>query len=581
MFACLYIPNFAAEALIRSDATLLRERPLAVMDGLPPLVHVVAINECARQAGIALGMTKLQAAALDSLQMRQRSRAQEVATHRALLDCAFAFSPKVEDTADDTVLLEIDGLERVFGPPAKLAQALAKRATSLGVKCTVAVAANLEAAMHAARGFAGVTVIAAGEEAQRLGELPIHVLLREPLAVGLWPLAETVIKNSKCKIQNSGELQGTFDRWGVRTFGALALLPPVAVAERLGQVGVTLQKLARGEGLRALNVAEPPLTFEEALELEYPVETLEPLAFLLNRMLEQLCARLEARALATNELRLTLELEDNADKVIDSPQRREDTEKTIQNSKFKIQNSPARKNHNSEIANHKSDDRFRASAVQQFRTSLQLPVPVRDSKIFLKLLQLELAAHPPSAPVIKISLRAEAARPQQAQHGLFTPIEPQPERLELMLARIAGIVGRERVGSAELQDSYRQDAFCMVRFSLPRHESAKRIQNSKFKSQNSLANSAFGRRVFRPPREAKVELRGGIPRHVMCSGEHGPRGPVTWAAGPWRSSGEWWNHRNDPNAAWQREEWDVEIAGGVYRLVQSEKEEWSVDGTYD
>ena len=131
MFACLYIPNFAAETLMRADASLLRERPFAVLDGSPPLVRVVARNDCARHAGIELGMTKLQAAALDSLQIRQRSRAQEVATHRALLDCACAFSPKVEDTSDDTVLLEIDGLERVFGPPARLARALAERAAAL------------------------------------------------------------------------------------------------------------------------------------------------------------------------------------------------------------------------------------------------------------------------------------------------------------------------------------------------------------------------------------------------------------------------------------------------------------------
>ena len=498
MFACLYIPNFAAEALMRSDATLRRERPLAVMDGSPPLVHVVAMNECARQAGIALGMTKLQAAALSNLQMRQRSRAQEAAAHRALLDCAYAFSPKVEDTADDTALLDIDGLERVFGPPTKLAQALAERAASLGVKGNVALAANLEAAIHAARGFAGVTVIAGGKEAQRLGELPIHVLLQKPLAFGRWSLAEARIQNAKCKMQNSAELQESFNRWGVRTFRALALLPPVAVAERLGQVGVTLQKLARGEGLRALNVAEPLLTFEEAMELEYPVETLEPLAFLLNHMLEQLCARLEARALAANELRLRLELENNEDRFIDSTPKCGDSE-TLLTFDFRLLNGRKNNSKNSLIQKSKNkshkllptteDRRPTASVVH--RTSLQFPTPMRDTKVFLKLVQLSLAAHPPSAPVIKIFLQAEAARPQQAQHGLFTPLEPQPERLELMLARIAGIVGRERVGSAELDDSRRADAFRMVRFnsgSPRRHRDTEQIQNSKPKMQNSSAN---------------------------------------------------------------------------------------------
>jgi hypothetical protein len=43
--------------------------------------------------------------------------------------------------------------------------------------------------------------------------------------------------------------------------------------------------------------------------LEYPIVLLEPLAFLLNRLLEQICARLASRALNTQELRLTLELQ--------------------------------------------------------------------------------------------------------------------------------------------------------------------------------------------------------------------------------------------------------------------------------
>src|SRR5207248_1338336 len=101
-------------------------------------------------------------------------------------------------------------------------------------------------------------------------------------------------------------------------FRALALLPSVAVAERLGQQGITLQKLARGEGLRTLAPTEPPLKFEEALELEYPMDTLEPLAFILNRLLEQLCTRLEARSLATNGQRLALEHEDVADQESES-----------------------------------------------------------------------------------------------------------------------------------------------------------------------------------------------------------------------------------------------------------------------
>ena len=101
----------------------------------------------------------------------------------------------------------------------------------------------------------------------------------------------------------------TFSRWGIRKLRDLAALPDIALSERLGQAGIHLQKLARGATSRTLVPVDAPLIFEEVIELEYPLVLLEPLAFLLGRLLEQLCARLEARALATQELRLCLELE--------------------------------------------------------------------------------------------------------------------------------------------------------------------------------------------------------------------------------------------------------------------------------
>ncbi|MBV8205800.1 MAG: DNA polymerase Y family protein [Acidobacteria bacterium] len=526
MFACLYIPNFPAEALLRADATLLRERPLAVMEGAPPLVHVMAINPPAGSAGIHVGMTRLQAAALETLQMRMRSHREEQAAHSALVDCACAFSPKIEETSSDTVLIEVGGLERVFGDPARIAQMLAQRAASLELHCRVAVAGNPEAAMHAARGFPGITVIPAGEEAQRLGELSLGILLQEPTALSRRPSPDS---------RAAQELLETFDRWGIRTFHALASLPEVALAERLGRRGIDLQRLARGQSLNDICATEAPLVFEEFLELEYPIETLEPLAFVLNRMLEQLCARLEARALAAIELQLRLELELN----------------------------PAA-----------------GSADPVY--ALRLPVPMRDARIFLRLLQLELGANPPGAPVAKVLLRAEPALPQPAQHGLFMPLQPQPERLELMLARIAGIVGRDRVGAAFLLDSYHPQAFRLQKFGStpgPDEPSSARTANGDGKCFAALAQ-----RIFRPPRPAEVKLRNGVPQWVHCVGEQ-PHGHVTWAAGPWRSSGEWWNPHpgasSVPGAAWQREEWDVEIAGGLYRLVHCDGKHWAVDATYD
>src|SRR5438105_1285828 len=177
MFACLYVPNFAVEAVMRSESAPLREHPVAVLDGTPPLMRVVAVNARARQAGIEIGMTKLQAEALPGLVLRRRSLLQEATAHAALVDCCCVFSPRIEETADDTILLDIAGLERIFGSPATIARELAQRAAEVGMEANVAAAANIDTAIHAARGFSGVNVIAPGEEAERLGSLPIEVLV--------------------------------------------------------------------------------------------------------------------------------------------------------------------------------------------------------------------------------------------------------------------------------------------------------------------------------------------------------------------------------------------------------------------
>src|ERR1700756_1966766 len=111
MFACIHIPDFPVEAIVRNES-LLRERAVAILEGKPPLTRVVALNEKARLLGLEAGMTKLQAAvfaeapAKDGIPqrgshisspnlalLRQRSPEQESTAHAALLDVAHAFSP--------------------------------------------------------------------------------------------------------------------------------------------------------------------------------------------------------------------------------------------------------------------------------------------------------------------------------------------------------------------------------------------------------------------------------------------------------------------------------------------------------
>ncbi|MGE5487461.1 MAG: hypothetical protein ACM3ZB_06540 [bacterium] len=456
-----------------------------------------------------------------------------------LVECAADFSPRIEITAADTVTLDISGLAHLFGSIDNIAQALARRAAEAmcgpepdpaapapgergahssreaapgaaartGVSAPqkplsvpdrtgssdirVAVASNPDAAVHAARGIAGVTVIAPGDEARTLGPLPIAVL--DP----------------------SEQLAETLARWGIRTLEELAALPEAGVTERLGPEGALLHKLARGAGDRPLVPPQSATVFEDALDLEHPITLLEPLAFLLSRMLNALCAKLGSHGLAAHEVRLTLKLE----------------------------NAPPHER------------------------VLRLPYPMRDAKAFLKLITLDLEMHPPAGPILALALAMEPVNPRVVQHGLFVPLAPEPQKLELTLARIAKIAGEGNAGAAEIPDTHRPGAFRMKRFAPPPADARPK--------HAPPANPRAAARVFRPALRAAIDAPGGRPSRIQA---RGIRGVVVASAGPWRTSGDWW--RED---AWSRDEWDIALGNGaLYRIYRDRASgEWFIEAAYD
>jgi protein ImuB len=539
-FASIHVPNFLVQAAVRAEPQL-RARAVALVDGAPPIWNVVAANEAASQAGIELGMAKSQAAQFCAVEIRQRSRLQEKSAHAALLDLGASVSPRMEDTAPDTILLDIAGLTSLFGSEENIARQLMRHASSLGLIAHVAVSSNLEVALHAARGFSGITLIPPGEEAQRLGELPVHALLP------------------------SAEILETLERWGVRNCAALAALPLLQLSERLGQEGVHLHELARCASLRSIVLAAPGVPFEEEMALDFAVAELEPLAFLLGRLLDQLCARLEARALAACAIRLRFDLENSFEKD------------------FQV-----------------LDDKSPRLAAKTYEKVLGLPVPMRNSKMLLKLLRLQLQADPPHASIVKIILCAEPSRPRAAQGGLFLPSCPDPEKLELTIGRLANLVGNANIGSPELVDTHRPGEFRMKRFVPASDESkifhkngiapAAHICQENHTSNQSRAATAF--RIFRPEVQAKVELQDGYPARIYF---RGMRGNIVAASGPWCTSGDWW--RED---TWQQDEWEVDIRfdssvssrnertpnsraqDGLYRIYyDSIRAAWFARGRYD
>jgi protein ImuB len=500
-FAAIHVANFMVQAVLRAEVDL-REKAVAVVDGTAPLANVmggvVAANEAAWRAGIQLGMAQPQAQ-LCGVEIRRRSQAQEKAAHAALLDLGWSMSPRVEDHAQDTILADLAGLNSLFGAEENIAREFARRAAELRLRVHVAVSVNLEVAVHAARGFAGITVILEGEEARYLSGLPVQTLA---------PSAEAL---------------ETLKRWGIRTCAALGALPVLELSERLGQEGVRLQELARGAHARSLVLAEPAEILEEEMELDDAVEDLEPLSFVLGRLLDQVCARLATRALSATAIRVRFDLGDVFEQE--------------------------------EQVRGKNAVTVATAAAKTCEKVLNLPVPMRDSKMLLKLLRLQLQADPPPGSIVKITLGADPARPRTTQHGLFVPNSPDPEKLELTVARLAKLVGGANIGSPELTDTHRPGEFRMNKFfAQPNETRARGKASKKFASGGEAVarRPATGCRIFRPRLAARVELREGRPTKICFRGLY--RRVVT-ASGPWKISGDWW--RGD---AWQQEEWDLEIA---------------------
>jgi protein ImuB len=208
-----------------------------------------------------------------------------------------------------------------------------------------------------------------------------------------------------------------------------------------------------------------------------------------------------------------------------------------------------------------------------------------DPKLFLKLLQLDLNAHPPGAPIVKIHLAAEPTRQRSAQGGLFQPPSPEPEKLELTLARIAGVVGENKVGAIELLDTHHPEGFRIRRFVSAGGARALPPAESRGDDTGEDQSPLTALRRFRPPLRAEVTLENGQPARVLCRKEE-VKGNVLWKAGPWRSSGDWWDRE-----PWSRDEWDIALESNpakkgeslaLYRLVHDRLSGgWFVEGTYD
>jgi hypothetical protein len=428
------------------------------------------------------------------------------------------FSPRIQRYGADAVVLDVSGLGHLLGPPQAIGEELARASQEKDPRASafredprasafredprasafredprpsafredphssafrIAIAPSQTAALLLTLSDAALTVVAA-DESTALAPLPLQCLQQHVAAVQ----GTAVFRRNREK-----EIEDQFAvlrRWGLNTLGDLAALPAPDLSARMGQAG-----LARGRDPGPL-VPDPGVTrFIERIELEWPIDALEPLSFVLARLLDPLSSALERAGRAAAAIRLHLRLVDRT------------THERV----------------------------------------LQLPAAMRDPRVLRTLLLLDLESHAPPAAVDIVTIEADPAPGRVIQYSLLERALPSTETLATLMARLGALIGESRCGSPRVSDTYRPDAFELDRFNP--HLRA-RATDARFggQAQSPAPNAerpAPAIRRFRPSVAVRVTVDRGRPVHLAIDRRGMPGGTIVQAAGPWRSSGAWWD----------------------------------------
>src|SRR5690606_3112252 len=216
---------------------------------------------------------------------------------------------------------------------------------------------------------------------------------------------------------------------------------------------------------------------EEAVDLDAPLDRLEPLLFVLRGLLSRLLGRLAARHLACVELELALVLGRGARDV----------------------------------------------------RRLRLAAPAGEPRPWLRRLRPARELGPPAAPVEGCALAAEGVPARRDQLDLFRPAGPAPAALDELLAELEALCGPDRMGAPRVPDDPRPGAWAAAPFAPSPAADAPRAR---------AARGTLAVRALRPPLPAEVRVRAGRPawlRSALALRD------VVHRAGPWRATGGWWS----------------------------------------
>jgi DNA polymerase IV len=283
----------------------------------------------------------------------------------------------------------IDGLGPLWGPEPVLAGRLTEAVAETlpgEVQPRVGIAGTHFAATIAATtaGPGMPCIVPIGHEAAFLADRPSGLLTTDP------------------------DIRARLTRFGLRRIGQIAELPMSALIARFGEEGGRLHARARGQETEPFKSRRATKRLGLALPIEPPVEDLEPLRFVLHRLVAGLTGQLTARGLAADRAILALELD---------------------------------------LAFAPTGTAPRIEVEQRF------PEPTADAEAIERLLFARLEREPPPAAVQRLDLELRGTTPAAGQQlPLFVPQAARTARLDWQLARLALTYGEDRVRRVAITD---------------------------------------------------------------------------------------------------------------------------------
>lgn len=524
-FGVLWLPEFRLQAAALAQPEISwQKQPLGLVSTHSTsrrsgtslsATNLLAVNAAARAHGLTTEMSVSRALArCESLQLLEADPVMEERLQAHLLAIASGISARVEQTDAGCCTMDLRGCTRPA--PVWVNQAL-NALRQWGAELRIGTAPDPDLARWAAMRGRPHAVVEDTPEGRRqfVNSLSIEDLFPKR------------------------EVRELLVSWGIRTAADLLALPVEEVVRRLRPEVRVIWDWCRPTPPRPLQCIEDPPTYRHEVELDHPIERLEPLMFRLRDLLEKLLRQMEDRWLVFDGF--VLELGSSSGRL------------------------------------HR----------KEFRTV----EPTRDLDVLTRLLNAHLENFRSPEPIDRLMIEARPAPPRFGQTDLFEATIQYPHRLAETIARLEAKLGRDRVGYVEPGSTHRPESWVMRPFTVQHAMRCARSRANQtpvpsnpgtssppvsLPSPTEICNpppDTLPMYRFRPPVRATVRCdTRGVPRWIECPKV---RGSIRDYRGPWILSGHWWDE-----GRWSRREWEIEVENaGLFHLTEEEKC-WHVEGIY-